>query len=654
MIGQTISHYKIIEKLGGGGMGVVYKAEDTKLKRLVALKFLPPDLTRDEEAKERFVHEAQAASALDHPNICVIHEIDETEEGQIFICMAYYEGETLKKKVAGGQLSVDSAIDLAIQIAQGLARAHEAGITHRDIKPANLMITNRGEVKAVDFGLAKLVGQSRLTKAGMTVGTVAYMSPEQTRGEEVDHRADIWAWGVVCYEMITGQLPFRGEYEAAMIYSILNENPMPPKELRPDIPEELEQIVLRALEKDRQQRFQSIEDVLQHLKMLCGNVRDFGAKGMSLKTLWFTLKRPRIAITTLAILIVLAAAVIVPYQRLVKRQRAEAILPQIEKLAQSGKYFEAYQLVSEAEKRLQNDSTITRLMPVISNHLTVITQPEGASAYVTPYVPHDEGKFQERKPIGQTPIQNFRLPRADCKIDIEKQGFMPVERMASSELNRTKSTLGVAPEIHLDVRLFKKDEAPENMVFVPGGPYRMVGAGAPTTAEVVLDEYFIDKYEVSNAQYKTFILAGGYSGKRYWKHAFIKEGEEISWDEATRHFTDRAGLSGPRSWVNQEFPEGKDNHPVKDITWYEAAAYSEFAGKSLPTVFQWEKAARNGPTRAHMWSCLGGWSVTKGRRRFEPISVAEVRNRYRISRLASVLTALTTWREMSKSGAEMP
>ncbi|MGH7595744.1 MAG: serine/threonine-protein kinase [bacterium] len=177
MIGQTISHYKILKKLGGGGMGVVYKAEDAKLKRHVALKFLPFDLTRDDEAKERFVHEAQAASALDHPNICTIYEIDESQDGQMFIAMAYYEGETLKKRVASGQLSVTSSIDIAVQIAQGLARAHEAGITHRDIKPANVMITTRGEVKIVDFGLAKLAGRTKLTKSGATLGTVAYMSP---------------------------------------------------------------------------------------------------------------------------------------------------------------------------------------------------------------------------------------------------------------------------------------------------------------------------------------------------------------------------------------------------------------------------------------------------------------------------------------------
>jgi serine/threonine protein kinase len=218
MIGKTISHYRILEKLGEGGMGIVYKAEDTKLKRRVALKFLPLDLTRDEAAKVRFINEAQAASVLDHPNICTIYEIDEDDNGRMFIAMAYYEGETLQKKVSSNQLAVDSAIEIAIQIVQGLAKAHEHGIIHRDIKPANIMITLKGQVKIMDFGLAKLAGRTALTKAGATVGTVAYMSPEQARGENVDHRTDIWSFGVVLYEMITGQHPFKGEYELAVMY----------------------------------------------------------------------------------------------------------------------------------------------------------------------------------------------------------------------------------------------------------------------------------------------------------------------------------------------------------------------------------------------------------------------------------------------------
>ena len=225
MIGKRVLHYHIIEKLGEGGMGVVYKAEDTKLKRTVALKFLSPELTRDTDGKERFILEAQAASSLDHPNICTIHEIGETEDGHMFIVMACYEGQNLKEKIGSGALVIKEVIDIIIQIAHGLERAHEEGIVHRDIKPANIIITDRGEVKILDFGLAKLAGQAQLTKDSSRLGTVAYMSPEQLSGKEVDQRTDIWSLGVVLYEMLTGELPFKGEYEQAVIYSILNDHP---------------------------------------------------------------------------------------------------------------------------------------------------------------------------------------------------------------------------------------------------------------------------------------------------------------------------------------------------------------------------------------------------------------------------------------------
>lgn len=268
MIGATISHYHILEKLGGGGMGVVYKAEDTKLKRTVALKFLPPEVTRDEEAKERFIHEAQAASALDHPNICDIHDIGETDDGQLFIVMTCYEGETLKKKIEHGPLKIEEAVEICIQVAQGLQKAHEHGIVHRDIKAANVMITSDGIAKIVDFGLAKLSGQTVLTKAGTTVGTAAYMSPEQARGEPVDHRTDIWSLGVVMYEMISGRLPFAGEYEQAIVYLILNEEPEPMMSAQGNVPAGLERIVEKALAKSDSKRYQHIGEMAAELQTL--------------------------------------------------------------------------------------------------------------------------------------------------------------------------------------------------------------------------------------------------------------------------------------------------------------------------------------------------------------------------------------------------
>jgi len=280
MIGKTISHYRILEKLGQGGMGVVYKAEDTKLKRTVALKFLPQDLTRNPDAKTRFIQEAQAASALDHPNVCNIHEIAETEDDQIFIAMACYDGETLKNKIERGAMAAGEAIPIAIQVAEGLAKAHGRGIIHRDIKPANIMVTDEGVAKILDFGLAKLAGQARLTKTASTVGTVAYMSPEQVEGGEVDCRSDIWSLGVVLYEMVTGKLPFRGDYESAMLYSIMNDRPKLMSSLRGGIPRELERVVEKTLSKRLEERYQSMTDLLSDLKALSVRESDrLGAQG---------------------------------------------------------------------------------------------------------------------------------------------------------------------------------------------------------------------------------------------------------------------------------------------------------------------------------------------------------------------------------------
>jgi eukaryotic-like serine/threonine-protein kinase len=265
MINRTVSHYKILEKLGEGGMGVVYKAHDTKLNRTVALKFLPSHIAPSDNERKRFIHEAQSASALDHPNICTIHEIDESPQDQLFIVMSYYEGETLKSRIEQGPLKVEEAIDIANQVAKGLAKAHTHGIVHRDIKPANIIITKDGVAKIVDFGLAKLGGGTLLTKTGTTIGTVAYMSPEQAQGEKVDHRTDIWSLGVVLYEMLTGQRPFRSDYEQALIYLIINGEPEPITKVRKDISAGLDQIVSHALAMRADDRYQTMDEFREDL-----------------------------------------------------------------------------------------------------------------------------------------------------------------------------------------------------------------------------------------------------------------------------------------------------------------------------------------------------------------------------------------------------
>jgi hypothetical protein len=269
LIGRTVSQYEIVAKLGGGGMGVVYSARDIKLGRTVALKFLPPEWSHDEGAKQRFVREAQAASATNHRNICVIHNIEETGDGRLFIVMAYYEGETLKQKLERGPLPILEAIEIACELAEGLAKAHAQGVVHRDVKPGNVIVTDDG-VKILDFGLAKFADALQLTVPGTTIGTVAYMSPEQARGEEADARSDVWALGIVMYEMLTGSVPFRGGYPEATLHAIRHERLPPLRPLRADVPEAFERIVLRALDKDPASRFQSAREPARDLRLLQG------------------------------------------------------------------------------------------------------------------------------------------------------------------------------------------------------------------------------------------------------------------------------------------------------------------------------------------------------------------------------------------------
>jgi serine/threonine-protein kinase len=267
VIGKTISHYKILEKRGQGGMGIVYKALDTKLNRTVALKFLPPHLTEDESVRQRFMVEAQAASALDHPNICTIHEINETPDGQLYICMAYYEGESLRQKIDAGGLSFENALNIFAQIAQGLQVTHENNIIHRDIKPGNILLTDNGDVKIADFGLAKLSGVD-LTKSTISKGTAAYMCPEQIRGGQVDFRCDIWALGIILYEMLTGHLPFTGDYPEPMMYAIVNEEPTPLSQYVKNAPESLQAILDKMLKKDPAERYHSVAELLHDAKPL--------------------------------------------------------------------------------------------------------------------------------------------------------------------------------------------------------------------------------------------------------------------------------------------------------------------------------------------------------------------------------------------------
>jgi serine/threonine-protein kinase len=328
LIGGTTfaGRYQIIKELGRGGMGVVYKAQDTKLKRTVALKFLPPELTHVSEVKERFMREAQAAAALDHPNICTVHEFDEAEE-KTYISMAYIEGQSLKKTIESGPLKLDEALRIATQVAEGLREAHNREVVHRDIKSANIMVTEKGQSKVMDFGLARMTGGTLVTKEGTTMGTVAYMSPEQARGEEVDHRTDIWSFGVVLYEMFSGQLPFKGERDQAVVYSILNEKPDPITNLSSEIPMSIGQVVGKALEKNPDERYQHIEELIDDLKSISEGIVPEGVKARLRKATLLRRKRAILYAGTAGFLIIMTVIVLSLFTGRAEAIDSIAVLP---------------------------------------------------------------------------------------------------------------------------------------------------------------------------------------------------------------------------------------------------------------------------------------------------------------------------------------
>jgi serine/threonine protein kinase/formylglycine-generating enzyme required for sulfatase activity/dienelactone hydrolase len=580
MIGRTVSHYRILEKLGGG-MSVVYKAQDLRLDRLVALKFLPPhfeELPPNERKtlRERLTQEAKAASALDHPHIGTIYEIDETEDGQTFIAMAYYGGETVKEKLARGRLPVAEALTVAIEVARGLAKAHEKGIVHRDIKPANLMVTRDGLTKIIDFGLARLEDVTRITQRGTTIGTLAYMSPEQARAEEVDERTDIWALGVVLYEMLSGCLPFGGEHPGSVVTAILTGEPKPVRQLREEIPPSLQQIVAKALQKNRDKRYSSAAEMLEALETCRSDLITPELKAAEPTSLFQQLRRPRAALfaTVLLLLFVISIARWVQRNSKVRWARQEA-LPEIEKLINEQDFTAAFALASELERLIPADPLLQRLMPEICTTVSIESMPPGADIYMKEYL-DVEADWQH---LGRTPIDAIRLPFGFSRWRIEKEGFVTADAAASTE----------------DTIRFTLDEEgsiPPGMVRVPAGRLSMFMISVLKTMEgTEIPEFLIDRYEVTNEQFKRFVASGGYREKEYWRHEFIKDGRYLSWEEAMAEFRDATGRPGPSTWELGDYPEGQGDYPVGGVSWYEAAAYAEFAGKTLPTYYHWVRAA---------------------------------------------------------------
>lgn len=624
MIGQTILHYKILDKLGEGGMGIVYKAEDTKLKREVAIKFLPHSITVNEKDKLRLKTEAQIAAGLNHPNIATVFAIEDFGD-DTFIVMEYVQGRELKELIKNSpnkKIRQSDFLNYAIQISEGLNTAHKKGIIHRDIKSTNIMLAEDGRIRIMDFGLAHIQGDPLITKKGSTPGTTAYMSPEQLRGEEADFRSDIWSLGIVLFEMLTGIPPFQGNFDQAIVYSILHEKPKSIKKLNPDVTDEIEQIVMQCLEKDRKKRIQSAEELLNRLKAIKGETSVSGIHKYGLSRVRFSKAGLTLALVIASVFIFLV--VTLPIRKILSSDNLQEVDFKLQQLVNNEQYYEASQLAEEHRSVLENDSLFKELSLIIYDTLSVSSEPSGAKVYMIRYRPGHSDLNTKGELIGETPIKNFRVVRGDYLLTIEKTGersstsenqySVPFEKVEYAPAQRIASSYPIMKEfpvpvrgIQINLKLIEKDKLPEDIVFVSGGNHKLVSSSIDFHKPVRLNDFYIDKYEVGNANYKKFISAGGYLNKKYWKYRFVKDGKEISWEDAMKLFVDRTNLPGPRSWINQNYPNGKEKYPVTDISWYEAAAYAEFLGKSLPTVYQWERAARNGVPNYHSVSMPWGW-----------------------------------------------
>ncbi len=617
--GTVIGRFKLLEKIGEGGMAVVYMAEQQMpIRRKVAFKIIKLGMDT-KQVIARFEAERQALAMMDHPNIAKVFDAGATETGRPYFVMELVHGISITDYCDSNKLDTQRRLELLIQVCHAVQHAHQKGIIHRDIKPSNVMVTMHDDKpipKIIDFGIAKATSQRLTEKTVFTryahfIGTPVYMSPEQAQmsGLDVDTRTDIYSLGVLLYELLTGTTPFDAEALRKAGYTeiqriICETDPLKPstrlgtlgqtltdiaryrqanpEALRKLVRGDLDWIVMKCLEKDRTQRYETAhglaEDIERHLKN-----EPILAHSPSL--LYRTQKfwqRHCTHITTAAVIMVLLAGFVITawmYLRSVSARRvqwaqAEA-LPEIINLIEQQDYRAAFTLAKRAKEHIPNDPALNELWARICKDYSITTTPAGASISYREYSATDA----PWEYLGQSPLDKLTLPQGTYRWKIEKEGFDTHECVADNSL---------------DIRL-REEDLPGEMVWIGAWKFEIPSPSSDQTTVIESPAYLMDKYEVTNEQFKQFVDQGGYTNRDYWRESqFLKEGRNISWEQAISEFVDTTNQPGPATWEEGTYPEGQDQHPVSGVSWYEAAAYAKFVGKSLPTVHHWQQAACTG------------------------------------------------------------
>jgi len=554
--------YSIEREIGRGGHAVVYLARDSRHNREVAIKVVRQELS-DSLRAERFLEEIQMVAKLAHPHILPLYDSGDAA-GCLYYVMPFMTGESLRARlVREKQLSLEEALRITTEVADALGYAHQHAIVHRDIKPENILL-QAGHALVADFGIARAVSVAHGSRTGLVAGTPEYMSPEQAADEAVDGRSDLYSLGCVLYEMLAGHPPFTGDTAQEVLARHAMDTAPSVRAACPDIAPATEQAVRKVLSKRRSDRFGSAAEFVRALN------------GAPLRPA----RRLRRKTAVLVVLAVLVASLAWLARRSWGAPRHDATwvrtiaIPQIMRLAEDGKSDSAWTMARAAQQTNPHDSALAAVWPHIANHVTIETDPPGVRVYRNSYTADQPWDY-----LGTTPLHDIWIPVLLSRLRYEKEGYETAEFVSQQPLiNITR------------MELRPRGTVPAGMVYVPPG-WSQVSTVTRDVPRLELNEYFIDKYEVTNAQFKRFVLGGGYRDPRYWQEPFIRHGALVPWREAMGQFVDRTGRPGSASWEGGDYPQGQANDPVGGLSWFEAAAYARFAGKSLPTIYHWDKAA---------------------------------------------------------------